>query len=66
MLTTREVAVLFGVTTTTVRRWCDYGRLPGAQKVGDGYRATWVIPEDALAEFVPPRPGRPQKRARDV
>ncbi|NLD73576.1 MAG: helix-turn-helix domain-containing protein [Chloroflexi bacterium] len=66
MLTTRDVALMFGVTTTTVRRWCDCGRLPGAEKVGEGYRATWVIPEEALEGFEPPRPGRPQRPPRSA
>ncbi|HHX44542.1 MAG TPA: helix-turn-helix domain-containing protein [Chloroflexi bacterium] len=61
MLTTADVARRFGVSTTTVRRWCELGLLPGAERVGVKQRATWVIPEGALQGFEPPKPGRPKK-----
>ncbi len=54
-LGTEEVARRYGVTTMTVRRWCEAGLLLGARKEGIGKRATWLIPESALEGFVPPR-----------
>jgi excisionase family DNA binding protein len=60
MLTTEDVARRYGVTARAVRRWCEDGRLPGAERVGTGQRATWVIPESALQGFEPPELGRPK------
>ncbi len=58
MLTSTDVAARYDVTRTTVRRWCELGLLPGAEKVGVGMRATWLIPEKALEGFERPRAGR--------
>jgi DNA-binding GntR family transcriptional regulator len=62
MLKTSEVAERYGVSSTTVRKWCELGLLAGAEKVGIPPRVTWVIPESALEGFEPPRPGRPRKQ----
>jgi len=61
MLSTLDVARKYGVSLTTVRKWCERGLLPGAELVGIRLRATWVIPESALVGFEPPKPGRPKK-----
>lgn len=37
-LTTGQVAAIFGVTTTTVKRWADDGRLPSFRTPGGHYR----------------------------
>jgi excisionase family DNA binding protein len=37
-LTTGQVAAIFGVTTTTVKRWADSGRLPCFKTPGGHYR----------------------------
>jgi excisionase family DNA binding protein len=37
-LTTGEVADIFGVTTTTVKRWADDGRLASFKTPGGHYR----------------------------
>lgn len=60
LLTVAEVAKRRGVIGSTVRKWCQTGRLV-AKKVGVGNRATWLIAEESLAGFVPPSPGRPRK-----
>ena len=61
MLKTLDVAKQYGVSTTTVRNWCEAGLLLGAEKVGLPYRSTWVIPDSALDGFEPPKLGRPKK-----
>ena len=58
LLSTADVARRFDVAPMTVRRWCELGWLPGAYKEGEGYRATWRIPESALDGFEPPTRGR--------
>lgn len=62
MLSTTDVANRLGVTRATVRNWCERGLLPGAEKIGEGPRATWVIPEAALEGFQQPRRGRKKQR----
>lgn len=37
-LTTGQVAAVFGVTTTTVKRWADTGKLASFRTVGGHYR----------------------------
>lgn len=37
-LTTGEVAAIFGVTTTTVKRWADGGHLPHFRTPGGHFR----------------------------
>lgn len=37
-LTTGQVAAIFGVTTTTVKRWADSGRLAHFRTPGKHYR----------------------------
>ena len=61
MLTTATVALRLGVEPMTVRRWCQRGLLPGAEKSGVEPRTTWLIPESALEGFTPPKRG-PRKR----
>lgn len=61
MLSTTDVAKRLGVSRATVRNWCERGLLPGAEKVGEGRRATWAIPEAALEGLERPKPGRPKK-----
>lgn len=45
-LTTGAVAAIFGVTTTTVKRWADTGKLAYFRTVGGHYR---FRPEDVVA-----------------
>jgi excisionase family DNA binding protein len=59
MLTPDEVAAMYKVHGNTVRRWCQRGLLRAVKEGGSKYRGDWSIPESALKEFLPPRPGRP-------
>lgn len=45
-LTTGQVAAIFGVTTSTVKRWVDSGELPHFRTLGGHYR---FRPEDVEA-----------------
>ena len=62
-LTTDQVAWRFGVTRVTVFRWCRRGLFPGAQRVGTGAHAPWIIPTSEVESFTPPPRGggRPRK-----
>jgi len=64
--TTDTVAWRFQVTRLTVRRWCERGLFPGAQRIGTGAHAIWVIPTSEVAAFTPPlrSGGRPRKERR--
>ena len=42
-ITTKEAAVLWGVTTRQVQILCDRGKVDGAARLGD----IWVIPKGA-------------------
>lgn len=37
-LTTRQVAAIFGVSITTVKRWSDAGQIPHFRTLGGHYR----------------------------
>ena len=56
--TARQLAARFEVAGSTVRGWLARRLLAGAylQKtgLGDSY---WLVPESALKDFVPPKPG---------
>jgi len=56
--TARQVAERFQVAGSTVRGWLLRGLLPGATlkqtELGDSY---WLVPESALKNFTPPKPG---------
>jgi len=56
--TARQVAERFEVAGSTVRGWLVRRLLPGAYlqktELGDSY---WLVPESALKDFVPPKPG---------
>lgn len=51
MIGTKEYAERHGLSQVRVRKLCELGRIPGAQKVGK----TWIIPEGALP--IPARKG---------
>ena len=56
--TARQLAERYGVAGSTVRGWLMRRLLPGAYlqetELGDSY---WLVPESALKDFVPPKPG---------
>jgi hypothetical protein len=51
IFTPASLAKQWGVTPTTVRRWCVAGRFAGARRTESG---RWCIPAEALAGFAPP------------
>lgn len=65
--TARQLAERYGVAGSTVRGWLLRGELPGAYlqktELGDSY---WLVPESALKDFGPPKPGpkpKPKQQA---
>ena len=62
LLSTAEVATRLEVDDSTVRLWCRQGRFPTAQQVG----RDWVIPENDLKDFSPPKMGRPPKQPEET
>lgn len=56
--TARQLAERYGVARSTARGWLNRRLIPGARleetELGDSY---WIVPESALKDFVPPRPG---------
>lgn len=57
-LTARQIAGRYGVAGSTVRGWLLRKLIPGAELresgLGDSY---WIVPESALKNFTPPKPG---------
>lgn len=39
-------------TAATVRQYCRDGLFPGAQRIGEGRRATWTIPLPEAEQFI--------------
>jgi len=63
-LTTKQAAERLGVAAVTVRQWCGEGRLKGARLVESVRGSYWVVPENALENFEPPKMGRPTTKAK--
>lgn len=59
MIGTKEYGEMHGLSQVRVRKLCEAGRIPGAEKVGN----TWIIPADALP--LPARKGPKGKWERD-
>jgi predicted site-specific integrase-resolvase len=57
-----QVAQRLGVAAITVRKWCARGLFPHAYMYETPLGALWIIPEDDLKEFHPPKMGRPRKQ----
>ncbi len=61
-LSTGQVAERFSVTAANVRLWCRRGLLPNAYEMEESRGNVWMIPEDDLKGFEPPKKtGRPRK-----
>lgn len=60
-LTTSEVAERLRVGQSTVNLWCRQGKFPNAERVRTPQGGYWVVPEDDLQNFEPPKMGRPPK-----
>jgi hypothetical protein len=56
--TARQLAERYGVARSTARGWLNRRLIPGARleetDLGDSY---WLVPESALKNFIPPKPG---------
>jgi hypothetical protein len=56
--TARQLAERFNVARSTARGWLNRKLIPGARleesPLGDSY---WLVPESALKNFQPPKPG---------
>lgn len=57
VLSAKQVGEKYGVSHQAVKYWIKRGLIPEAYKVGQN----WVIPEEALETFKPPKMGRPKK-----
>ena len=60
-LTTAEVAQRLGVAQVTVNVWCIQNRFPNASREETPRGPVWLIPENDLKGFEPPKMGRPRK-----
>lgn len=54
------------VPLATIAKWARQGKLAGAVRVQTGGRGQggmrWLVPEDTVAAFEPPKVGRPTKQ----
>jgi hypothetical protein len=61
--TTAEAGAKIGVDESQVRRYIRAGLLTHI-KIGEGLRAVYLIPKDAVATFTPPAVGRPSQKSK--
>jgi hypothetical protein len=61
-LSTSEVAARYGVVQRSVRDWCARGLFPNAYEQQTRRGPIWMIPEEDLKDFSPPKMGRPRTR----
>ncbi|HEX8502002.1 MAG TPA: helix-turn-helix domain-containing protein [Pyrinomonadaceae bacterium] len=66
MLTTSQVAERLGVGRSTVNLWCRQGKFPNAEARQEVIGNVWYVPESDLADFTPPKMGRPAKLKGDA
>jgi Helix-turn-helix domain len=60
-LTASQVAKHLKVSSVTVRVWCNRGLFPHAELKETPFGSGWLIPENDLKTFEPPKMGRPPK-----
>ncbi|MDQ5837220.1 MAG: helix-turn-helix domain-containing protein [Acidobacteriota bacterium] len=63
-LTTAQVAERLNVAQPTVKLWCRQGRFPNAKLEETPRGPVWQIPESDLADFEPPKMGRPSTKSK--
>lgn len=56
-ITIRGIAKRLGVSVTRINFLVRQGRFPGAEKLGK----QWIIPVEAVDNYVPRSPGQPRK-----
>lgn len=61
-LTTSQVAERMNVGQSTVNLWCRQGRFPNAQRVETPQGGYWLVPQSDVANFKPPKMGRPSTK----
>ena len=61
-ITTEEAATILNIDASTIRRWAERGKIPGALLIGKGPRATWAIPKESLDGLSRSNAGRPPKK----
>ncbi|MBC7933535.1 MAG: helix-turn-helix domain-containing protein [Rubrivivax sp.] len=61
LLTAAQAAARLGVSGVTVRVWCKRGIFPRAILKETEFGSGWLIPENDLKDFEPPKMGRPRK-----
>lgn len=62
-MTAREFAVAIKRPYPTVALWLRKGLVPGVKEIELGTAKLWQIPVEAVETFVPPKRGRPLKKA---
>ncbi|MBO5170100.1 MAG: helix-turn-helix domain-containing protein [Candidatus Faecousia sp.] len=49
---TKEASLLWGYPQNTISRWCQQGKIPGAQQTAPC--SPWLIPKDAVCPIAKP------------
>jgi hypothetical protein len=60
MLSANDVARMLGCTSRAVRNWANEKRFPGARMEFDGRVMAWVIPRQAVEDFLREKGTGPQ------
>lgn len=51
---TKEASILWGYPQNTVSRWCQAGKIPGAEQIAP--HSPWLIPRDAACPVPKQKP----------
>jgi Helix-turn-helix domain len=65
LLTASQAAKHLKVSSVTVRVWCKRGLFPHAELKETPFGSGWLIPENEVKNFEPPKMGRPPKAKAD-